>query len=256
MNILVANDDGINAVGIRRLVEALSTMGKVYVFSPLGQRSAFSHALTTGKSFKLIKQDFPNAEMAYGVDGTPADCVRGGINILKEQNIPIHMVYTGINHGGNLGSDTVYSGTVSAAYEGMVAGIPSVAVSVESHKAEEFDYACELALKAADFAMGLKGKRALVNINTPNLPKEKIKGVKVGRLDFVEYSEEYKIELDEDGNIEYTHSDSYDVDPRWHEEADVIAIKEGYATMGVMAYDLNDYEGSEALRRWMKENDF
>ena len=118
MNILLANDDGINAEGIRQLAKALRSLGDVYVFAPDRQRSASSHALTIEKQLTIAREDFPGAKEAYSVDGTPADCVKLGIYALRDRGIDVDIVYSGINHGGNLGSDTMYSGTVSAAAEG------------------------------------------------------------------------------------------------------------------------------------------
>ena len=105
-----------------------------------------------------------------------------GTKILKEQNIRIDMVFSGINLGGNLGTDTLYSGTVSAAVEGSLCGIPSVAVSVNSHEAKHFELACDLALGVCKNGFAKMNAKTVLNINTPDLPKEEIKGVKYTRL--------------------------------------------------------------------------
>lgn len=145
MNILVSNDDGIQAQGIKELVKALSKEGNVYVSAPASQRSASSHALSVNDKITMKKVDFDCAAMAFEVSGTPADCVKLGLYVLKEKGINIDIVYSGINHGGNLGTDTMYSGTVSAAAEGLFRGLPAVAVSVNSHEAQHFEGACILA---------------------------------------------------------------------------------------------------------------
>lgn len=130
MNILVSNDDGIKTEGIKALVKAMSREADIYVVAPHVQRSASSHALSVHTEITLREVEFEGAKKAYECDGTPADCVKLGIDMLKQEGIYIDAVYSGINHGGNLGTDTMYSGTVSAAAEGMMAGLPAVAVSV------------------------------------------------------------------------------------------------------------------------------
>lgn len=148
MNILVTNDDGINASGICSLAEALSKVADVYVCAPHTQRSAAGHGITVSKPIEVEERTFARAAKAYAITGTPADCVKIGTKILREQDIKVDMVFSGINLGGNLGTDTLYSGTVSAAIEGSLCGIPSVAVSVNSHEATHFELACELAVNA------------------------------------------------------------------------------------------------------------
>ncbi|MGN0714871.1 MAG: 5'/3'-nucleotidase SurE, partial [Anaerovoracaceae bacterium] len=190
MNILIANDDGIQAEGIRHLAEALSEKGNVYVVAPDTQRSASSHALSIhGRMRAEEVPDFPGAKQAWKLSGTPADCVKLGVEILRRKGIETDIVYAGINHGANLGSDTMYSGTVSAAAEGMFAGYPAVAVSVCSHFPKYFEAACSLAVKVFDRALETAGKGYLISINTPNLPQEEIKGVRTARLGQMTYDE-------------------------------------------------------------------
>lgn len=189
MNILVANDDGIGARGIKELVKALSAKADVYVCAPDTQRSASGHGITVSKPVIAEEVPFENAVMAFKLSGTPADCVKVGMKILEDQNIKIDMVFAGINHGGNLGTDTLYSGTVSAALEGSICGVPSVAVSVNSHEAEHFEYACELAVSALENSWGKMSADTVLNINTPNLPKDQVKGLKYTTLGAREYKE-------------------------------------------------------------------
>ena len=136
MNILVANDDGIQARGIAELAKALSKAGNVYVAAPNSQRSASSHALSVNDEITMKKIDFEGATMAFEVGGTPADCVKLALYVLRDKGIDIDVVYAGINHGGNLGTDTMYSGTVSAAAEGLFNGLPAVAVLSLIHISE------------------------------------------------------------------------------------------------------------------------
>ena len=184
MNILVANDDGIQAKGIAKLTEALSLAGHdVYVIAPNGQRSAYSHAISINKDVLFSEvEDYPFAKEAYMVDGTPADCVKLGTLFLKKRGIRTEAVYTGINHGANLGTDTMYSGTVSSAAEGAFLGLPSVAVSVISHEPKHFEAACKAAVELLPYACSHVATGSLININAPDLEACEIKGTRAARL--------------------------------------------------------------------------
>ncbi len=196
MNILISNDDGINAAGLTALIQALheDAGAKIYVCVPDGQRSATSHGITMNKPITVEQVELEHVELAYTTSGLPADCIKVGMEFLRRAGVHIDMVYSGINHGGNLGTDTLYSGTVAAAIEGSLCGVPSVAVSVDSHRAEHFDFACELAVNAAkalaaQIQDGTADHRMVLNINTPNKPREEIKGVKYTKLGPREYEE-------------------------------------------------------------------
>ena len=250
MNILVANDDGIQARGIKELTGALSSEASVYVCAPDGQRSASGHSITVSTHITAEEVDFEGAELAFRISGTPADCVKLGMKILAERGIKIDMVFSGINHGGNLGTDTLYSGTVSAAIEGSLCGVPSVAVSVNSHEAEYFEYACHLALEALRKSEGRLSSDTVLNINTPNLPPEEIKGLKYATLGKREYKEFFApIDL---GNGVKGYR--YNGDPVIYEgltdSIDVIAMQEGYATITPIHHDLTAYELIDEIQNW------
>lgn len=248
MNILISNDDGINTEGIKALARAMSACGDVYVVAPHTQRSASSHALSVNGTITVRKVPFEGAKLALECDGTPADCVKLGIDILKRQGIKTDIVYAGINHGGNLGTDTMYSGTVSAAAEGMMDGLPAVAVSVNSHEATHFEGACKLA--ADVLPMALKYKGGVININTPDLPMENIKGVKCAKLGSVEYDEWFE-EVDRKGEeVTYRYSGTPTELEHWTDDMDVKLIRDGYATISAIRYDLNDYEGLKTIKEW------
>ena len=238
MNILVANDDGIQADGIHALVESLSEVGDVYVVAPDSQRSGASHSITMFKDLYFTEKEFPKAKKAYSFTGTPADCVKMGIALLESQGAKIDMVFAGINHGGNLGTDTLYSGTVGAAREGLINNKMSVAVSVNSHQPIGFTYAAMLAKKTAQHYKenGIPElAEFLWNINVPNVPDEQIKGVKLTKLGIRDYDDWFHPEYKEDGTVHIY----YGGEPIWREDArcdrdetpDVCAIEENYATI-------------------------
>lgn len=247
MNILVSNDDGIQAEGIKRLAQALSQKGQVYVVAPDQQRSASSHALSLQGTLQVTEvKDFPGAKQAWKTSGTPADCVKLGLDILKRQGIEVDIVYAGINHGANLGSDTMYSGTVSAAAEGAFAGYPAVAVSVCDHHPLYFDGACRLAVSIFDQAIKTAGRTMVISLNTPNIPLEELKGIRIARLGKMTYDggfHETEPEIYQyKGTLLQIEEDKEDVDARF--------INEGYATVSAIKYDLNDYEGLKELEGW------
>lgn len=247
MNILIANDDGIQAEGIRRLAKALSEKGDVYVVAPDRQRSASSHALSLHDPLHMVEvEDFDEAKRAWKISGTPADCVKLGVDVLRRKGIEIDVVYSGINHGANLGTDTMYSGTVSSAAEGVFLGLPAVAVSVCDHYPDYFEGACSLAVKVFEHALETKGQGRLISVNAPNLPLAELRGVKVAKLGEVKYHDWFD-ELEEDT---YSYAGAPIVEADLPADVDVRLIREGYATVSIIKYDLNDYEGLAAAAAW------
>lgn len=252
MNILVANDDGIQAKGIAKLTEALSLAGHdVYVIAPNGQRSAYSHAISINKDVLFSEvEDYPFAKEAYMVDGTPADCVKLGTLFLKKRGIRTEAVYTGINHGANLGTDTMYSGTVSSAAEGAFLGLPSVAVSVISHEPKHFEAACKAAVELLPYACSHVATGSLININAPDLEVCEIKGTRAARLGNAKYDEWYYEAEDNGETVTYRYAGTMIEDETWTDDMDTKLVREGYITVSAIKYDLNDYAGFEALKKW------
>lgn len=250
LNILVANDDGIDANGIRSLVDALSKVANVYVCAPDSQRSAAGHGMSMNKPVYAEKVEYENAVLAYAISGTPADCIKLGLQILAKENIKIDMVYSGINMGGNLGTDMIYSGTVAAAVEGALNGYPSVAVSVDSHEATHFEMACELAVNACVNAYEKMDPSVILNINTPDLPKQEIKGVKFTRMGRREYYERYDETIDADGKKQYMYGGDRVIYEDLSDDIDVIANQHGYASISPIQFDLTAYGYVDKIKTW------
>ncbi len=250
MNILVANDDGIDAEGIKNLVDALSEVADIFVCAPKTQKSACGHGITIHSTIQVEEVEYENAKIAYCIDGTPADCVKVGLELLSERNVDIDMVFSGINMGGNMGTDVLYSGTVSAAIEGGLCGKPSVAVSINSWKPKNYDMARKLAVKAASHDLKDMDKEIIININTPNLPEDEIAGVKIVGLGVREYEEWFKKVEKDDGHRHFQYGgrpvfrDDYDSDTN-----DIGASQEKYATITPLHYDLTNYELMEKLKK-------
>lgn len=250
MNILVANDDGIDERGIHELAEALSQAADIYVFAPDSQRSASGHGITVAKPVTAEEVKFEGAVFAAQMSGTPADCVKLGIKILRDKGIKTDMVFSGINHGGNLGTDTLYSGTVSAAIEGNICGVPAVAVSVNSHEPKNFEYACDLALKTLEKVRGKISPDTVLNINVPDVPADEVKGVKHTTLGNREYREIFSPEDCGDGKTQYRYTGEPVIYEGLPDTIDVIAMQEGYATITPLKRDLTDYELVNRIKEW------
>ena len=250
MNILISNDDGIKAQGIIELAKALGKENDVYVVAPDTQKSAASHCISIRGNLKLTKVSMEGAKEAYSLSGTPADCVKLGLFVLEKKGIKIDAVYSGINHGGNLGTDVMYSGTVSAAAEGLFKGIPSVAVSVNSHGATHFEAACKLAVDILPKVIENKDKLGVVSINTPDTPVDQIKGVKIATLGEVQYHEWFDITDESEDSVTYTYASVPEEMDSWADDDDAKLIREGFATISVVKYDFRDELGNKEIENW------
>jgi 5'-nucleotidase len=174
MLILVTNDDGIFSEGIKALAKSLSSLGEVWVVAPDSERNAISHALTLHRPLRVVNL----SHHQYAVNGTPSDCVNIGVNLILREKP--NLIVSGINKGGNLGDDINYSGTVAAAVEGTLMGIPSFAISLAAAKDFKFKPAADFAFKLASF-IAKKGlsARTLLNVNVPDTEGREISRYKI-----------------------------------------------------------------------------
>lgn len=203
INILISNDDGIQSPGIESLVKVLHKEHKVIVAAPATQQSAMAHALTVRK--RLYVEHYAPLEEKYGVEalmisGTPTDCVKLYMEGIAEEKIDL--VISGINNGSNLGTDILYSGTLGAALEGHIHGVPAIALSLD-YKAElTFDFVAETFVKKMEKLMKLSDKPQLLNINFPKKLKEDYKWywAKQGVRD---YENAFIPNTDDDGRLYY-----------------------------------------------------
>jgi len=269
-NILVVNDDGIEAAGIHKLAEALLDEGDVYVCSPHVQQSASGHGISIGRLVYIEDVPFKEAKLAISMEGTPADCVKIGLEVYRDRGVEIDMVFSGFNHGMNLGTDTLYSGTVSAAVEGALCGLPSAAVSICSNYSyhripENFEAAMKIVKRIAGSELFskrigenpssldinfIKREHVILSVNVPDLPPEKIKGVKVCPLSYRAYDEWFQARPDKDGRKGYHYSGRPHVTGEAEtDESDIIASGLGFATITPLHFDLTNWRRIEALRR-------
>ena len=247
IRILVSNDDGINSAGLDALAEVLKTVGEVFIIAPDREQSAASHTLSLHHPLRVEEI----SETIYSVDGTPTDCVNLAVNGLLKDKKP-DLVVSGINKGENLGDDITYSGTVSAAMEGTLLGIPSIAVSIATKNNFYFETASYYALLITKYVLrkGLP-EGTLLNVNIPNLPKEKVKGVKVTRQGKRVYGEAIVENIDPRGRKYYWIGGNelgfLDI-----ENSDVIAVHNGYVSVTPIKLDLTDYAFLDRLQLDLK----
>jgi 5'-nucleotidase len=205
MNLLISNDDGVFALGIRTLANTLAIAGhQVTVVCPDRERSATGHGLTIHDPIRAeqVETVFHPAVKAWASSGTPADCVKLALGALLDS--PPDMVLSGINHGANLGTDVLYSGTVSAAMEGMIEGIPSIAFSLTSFSSHEFQPAADFAaILVEHLAQHPLPQVTLLNVNVPPVPAAEIAGVAMTRQGVRRYFDQFAKRVDPRGKTYY-----------------------------------------------------
>jgi 5'-nucleotidase len=255
MNVLLTNDDGIEADGLQALRRALLTVPgvRLAVIAPDGNRSAMARSITTRRPLWVQEVDFGDGTVGYATDGTPVDCVRFAKLGLVE-HFKADVIVAGINHGANLGDDITYSGTVAAAFEGVLLGLPAIAVSQQSAAREldfrlgsRFDF--EVAARfVADIVDQLDdvplGEGTLLNVNVPAGTPE---GVEVTRLGKRIYRDELRLE-EEDGERRRRYW-VYGDDPGYEDEpgTDLAAVAAGRIAVTPLHFDLTDTAGMDAL---------
>jgi 5'-nucleotidase len=258
MQVLLTNDDGIEAEGLQAMRRALVQVPgiELAVIAPDGNRSAFARMITTRRPLWVQQVPFDDGTHGFATDGTPVDCVRlAKLGLIEGFDADI--VVAGINHGSNLGDDITYSGTVAAALEALVLGIPGIAVSQQSN-AREMDFRLGSRFgfeRAADFVARVVAELdevplpqgTLLNIN---VPAGEPQGVQVTRLGKRIYRDELKLDAeDEDGGRRYW---IYGADPGFHDEpgTDLAAVHAGHIAVTPVHFDLTDVSGLDALTKY------
>jgi 5'-nucleotidase len=238
--ILVTNDDGIQSEGIIQLYKRLQPLGNIYVVAPDSEQSAVGHALTMHRPLKphVVEKNM------YSINGTPTDCVAIGVKKLLPHKP--HLIVSGINKGGNLGDDITYSGTVSAAMEGTLLGVKSIAISLMGTEPFDFTQAATFALKLSQIVLtyGIPPD-TLLNVNVPN--KVKIKGVRLTKQGKRVYDNAIQEMNDPWGRKHYWIGGGT---PIWESEIDTDfdAIREGHISITPIHLNFTNYEALESLR--------
>ena len=237
MNILLSNDDGILANGIRALIEALSPCYDVYVVAPDRERSAAGHSLTLHTPLRVEEVDAKyGAKRCWMTTGTPGDCVKIAVNAILANNELPDLVISGINHGPNLGGDILYSGTVSCAMEGALLGIPSIAVSLASLRTEyeDFTLVATMIERLENYKIPPK---TVLNVNVPGLDKEDIAGVAVTELGRRMFTDTYERRVDPRGKVYYWMAGELITEPE-DAKTDIAAVRNNKISITPITYDM------------------
>lgn len=249
MRILVSNDDGILAPGIQALALALATEHEVTVVAPDRERSATGHALTLHKPLRVEKVALGGSiKAAYAVNGTPSDCVKLAVGTLYEE--APDLVFSGVNRGPNLGTDVIYSGTVSAALEGTILGINSVAFSLASFSDVGYEQAAQFALVMARMlAMRRLPPKVLLNVNYPAISAADPHEVRITRLGERKYSDIFEARTDPRGRTYYWLAGEV-VEVEEAHDTDVTAIRENCISVTPIHYDMTHRPMIDDLKAW------
>ncbi len=247
MRILLSNDDGIHAPGLRALARALESLGQLTVVAPDRNRSGASNSLTLGRPLRINEMQ-PGW---YSVDGTPTDCVHLAITGLLDHRPDI--VVSGINAGANLGDDTLYSGTVAAAMEGRFMGLPSIAVSNVAYQPKHYDAAAQVVVRMlADLPTHPLPPGSILNINVPDLPYEQLQGIDVTRLGYRHIAEDVVRDQDPRGRPIYW------IGPAGSEQdagpgTDFYAINQNKVAVTPLQIDLTNHHALSGLKGWVPD---
>ncbi len=247
--ILISNDDGISSEGIRALWREIRKFAEVHVVAPHAQQSAVGHSVTISQPIRAVRTIIDKDFYGYAVTGTPADSVKLAIrNLLKGKKIDL--LISGINHGSNTAVNVIYSGTVSAATEGTILGIPSIAVSLTSFTSKDFSVAAKFSAKIAKqvIAKGLP-KGTLLNVNVPAVSKDEIKGVLITKQGKSFWDDCFDSRLDPNKREYFWLTGKMKVMDNSN-EFDHPAVQDNYISVTPIHYDLTHYEMIDALKEW------
>jgi 5'-nucleotidase len=256
MKVLLSNDDGIQAGGLQAMRRALLEIPgiELAVIAPDSNRSATARSITTRRPLWVEEVDFGDGTSGFATDGTPVDCVRfATLGLIEFQP---ELIVSGINHGSNLGDDITYSGTVAAALEGIVLGIPAIAVSQQAERAGlsyrhdgrfDFDRVASFAARIVEELEHFPiPDETLININCP---AGDVKGAQVTKLGKRRYNDTLELEEEDGGRKRYR---IYGLEPSYEHEdgTDLTAVHEGWISVTPIHFDLTDLSGLEALSRF------
>lgn len=250
IRILLTNDDGVNAAGLLAAFRQLSTIGEVLVVAPDRERSAIGHGITVHKPLRAFELDPKISGMrGWSVTGTPVDCVKIGLESLLSD--PPTIIVSGINAGSNLGTDILYSGTVSAAMEGVIEGYPAMALSLDCKEGDtdcQYDLAAQIGAVLAQYLADTISQVTLLNVNIPNIPREQIRGLKITCLGKRRYRDTIERRVDPRGRAYFWLAGQV-VDSLDEEESDVFAIRNGFVSVTPIHLNLTDSTMSNYLRK-------
>ncbi len=250
MNLLLTNDDGIKAPGLKALAQGLKQHYAVRVAAPVNEKSACSHSISLGQKLRIeeFRQD---GLLCYGVHGTPVDCVKFALSELRD--FRPDLIISGINQGANTGVSVYYSGTISAAREGLINGIPAMAVSLCSKTCQNFSSAVLIAQQLTEaYRVSSLPRHVVLNVNVPPLLPGEIAGVKITKQAASRFIEEFVKEEERDGKRVYTLAGEIELmDPDG--TSDEEAVSGRFISVSPLKLDLTAYDALEVLRNWAKQ---
>ena len=248
MRILLTNDDGINSPGLHALWREVRKVAEVVIVAPATEQSAVGHAITLSYPLRIEEVRKDGSIYGYAVNGTPADCVKIAVSTFLKETPDI--VISGINLGPNTGTNVIYSGTVSAATEGTILGIPSVAISLTTFTDPYYGYAAKLActLAAAVHEHGLP-ESTLLSVNVPNVREKDIAGIRITRQGKSKFKEFFDKRIDPKGGTYYWLAGEM-VDADESADSDHAAVRENFVSITPLHYDMTNERAIEEIRSW------
>jgi len=253
MKILISNDDGIHAPGINALIDTLCAEHELYIAAPAFQKSASSHALTMHHPIKVREIEDERTVKSWSIEGNPADCTKMALEELL--GFRPDWVIAGVNHGPNLGTDILYSGTVAAAAEGVLLGIPSMALSLVSYTNVNFTEACKGAKIAMDWLFQNPVSRdVLLNVNIPDLPISETKGLCITTVGESKYEKPFNRRIDPRGNVYYWLAGDLVMENNLP-ESDVSKSRDGYITVTPIRFAFDACDAYDVLRAKLKKEE-
>lgn len=248
--ILITNDDGFTAPGIMALVEAVSEFGELLIVAPDSPQSGMGHAITINNPLRVQSTYYFNQHKAYSCSGTPVDCVKLGIYLLAKESRKPDLVLSGVNHGSNVSTNVLYSGTMSAAIEGAMSGIPSIGFSLLDFDLEaDFTVAQHFVKKIVKQALTTKMEEGIcLNVNVPKLPLSEIKGIKVAKQAKAFWDDAFD-EREDPLNKSYYWLAGQFQNHDSSDDTDMWALKNNYISVVPTQYDLTAYDSLKTIAK-------
>lgn len=247
--ILVCNDDGITAPGIKALIKVAREFGDVTVVAPDSAQSGMGHAITIGEPLRMVEEEIEPGFKGWACSGTPADCVKLATGVLMDEKPDL--LISGINHGANYSISVVYSGTMSAAMEGAIEGIPSIGFSLCDF-AYDADFSAAMEIARIVIAKALHAQMpqgTLLNVNIPKIPYLEIKGIRITRQAIGRWVEEFDKRQDPHGRDYYWLTGKFKQEDDG-QDTDTWALDNGYASVCPVSFDLTAHHALAAYNQW------
>jgi len=249
---LLTNDDGIYARGLLALYQELSLDAECLIVAPEVEQSAVGHAITISRPLMVRKAMKNGSFLGYAVLGTPADCVKIGLGELAGG--PVDLVVSGINRGANVGINVLYSGTVSAATEAAILGVPSLAISLDTHDEADYSAAARFARRMAAFILENPLPHVALNVNVPAVPEEEIRGVVVAKQGRARLMESFDKRVDPRDNTYYWLAGETELPSQEQDDTDASALKRGMITITPIHCDLTRHDLLDGLETRLKKH--